>query len=122
MRLRKHMKTIQKLKGITYQGTVSKELQKEIARREEKRNTGVHACLRKKQVLVFTHTDAFREPLMPLLELQKDGSYIFPPQPFPEANNNAIVSCPSAEVHQLLADVLQLNISKDEATLLVGYD
>ncbi len=116
-------KTIQQLQvvpGIANIRVLSEEEKRLVAALEEKNNLGVHACLAKEVTLALTHNSKFREPVAPIVLLDKEGS-IFPPVPFPEVKD-ALSSSPSQKVHEFLVAHLNLEVSHEDATLLVGFE
>jgi len=114
----KHLNTIP---GINYHTTLPDTYRASILALEEPNNLAVKECLKKEKVLVFTHNEEFRQPLAPLIVAEGD-EYLFPPQKFPELHPTAIMSSPSKKVHEFLVKTCNLQIKKDEATLLIGVD
>lgn len=85
---------------------------------EEERNSGVHECLAMKNVVLVTHDSSFRMPPSPIV-LLNGAELEFPAVEFTEVKD-AISSSPSAKVHSFLTK--GLNLDKEEATLLIGFD
>ncbi|MBI4441012.1 hypothetical protein HY639_02490 [Candidatus Woesearchaeota archaeon] len=93
-----------------------------IAQLEEAANLGVHACLARPVTLVVTHDSRFREPVAPIVH-KKGDVHVFPPVPFPEVKHPRVVSSsPSKLVHDFLVQKLNLIVTDDDATLLLGFE
>ena len=112
------MKGINKIKGLKFLSVLSPSQKEEIKILEDDQNSGVFECLQKKQVFIISHSTSFRDPLI----FNKDGSFVFAPQPFPEFNDQAIMSSPSKRVHDFLIKECYLSLNPTDATLLVGVD
>ena len=110
--------TLRNSPGINVLGVVDDALKKIIREREEKRNTGVFACLEQPQTLLITHDGLFRPPTSDIVQQTKSG-LLFPPVSFPEIPG-AISSSPSPFIHETLINKLNLSLHKEEATLLIG--
>jgi len=113
------IKKVSRVKGIRFQNFLNNNQKAVIAHLEEKNNRAVHECLKRSLVFVITHDEQFRKPLRPLI-LAHNGSYVFPPQRFPELHPKALCSSPSKKVHDFLIHELKIFIDENEATLLVG--
>src|SRR3989338_3153903 len=89
---------------------------------EDTNNWGVRLSLDRKYTLVIVHDSRFRLPMGSMV-LEDDDKLIFPPLPFPEINAwNVISSSPSVVLHKHIANIFGLNLTDDEATLIVGFD
>ena len=113
-----HMKGINKIKGLRFHSMISQSQKEQIKVLEDAQNSGVFACLQKRRVFIISHNSSFRDPLV----FNKDGSFVFAPQPFPEFNDQAIMSSPSKKVHDFLIKEYNLSLNPTDATLLVGVD
>ena len=114
------MRQINSITGLRYLQIVPFSVRTKIKYIEPKNNIAVHEVLKKETVILLTHNELFRDPLHPLIVYKKDCYYL-PSQPFPEFSEDAIMSCPSKEVHDLLVKELELSLEAEEATLLIGF-
>lgn len=92
---------------------------------EGKNNHGIGLCLNRDVVLLFTHDSNFRNAPYPIV-YQTKSSIIFPPAPFPELENkerkNIVSASPSQQIHFYLANKYNLDVTQEDATLLIGFD
>lgn len=116
------LKSIQGLKNFRILDDYDKILLSEL---ENQNNRGVHACLSKEIVLLFTHDSNFRNSPCSIVHQTKRG-LVFPPFPFSELENeertSITSSSPSQKVHFYLANKYNLDITQEDATLLVGFN
>lgn len=85
---------------------------------EDSRNIGVLESVKRQHTLLLTHNSSFRDPVCPIVT-----NGMFPPIPFPEVNAKSVVSSsPGIKVHNYLVNKFKMNLSHEDATLLVGFD
>lgn len=89
---------------------------------EDSNNWGIGLALEREHALVIIHNSNFRPPMGSMV-MHKEGKFIFPPLPFPEINaRNVTSSSPSAVLHKHIINRFDLNLTPEEATLIVGFD
>ena len=89
---------------------------------EDSNNWGVKLALERRYVFVVVHDSNFRQPMGSMV-LQDNNQLIFPPLPFPEIKAwNVISSSPSAVLHKHIINRFDLDLTNEDATLIIGFD
>lgn len=89
---------------------------------EDSNNFGVSLALARRYALVIVHDSNFRQPMGSMV-LKHSGELIFPPLPFPELKAwNVVSSSPSAVLHKYIVNRFDLDLTPEEATLIIGFD
>lgn len=149
MPLNNVLRILENCSGITAQRLLEPEEKEQIVSMEQPANTGVSEVLSRKFTLVAVHDSTFRKPPAPTVLLESEGktigkenvlagkfelepgaseaegTYVFPPVPFPELEKiaqNVVSSSPSKQVHGYLMGLLKLEEKPELATLLIGFD
>ena len=113
--------SIKKIKGLANVNQISTDLKRDILKLEDKNNSGVFQCLKRKHTIALTHDHSFREPEGEII-VKRSNKIIFPGISFSEVKaKNVVSSSPSKKVHELLVKKFSLKL-KDDATLLIGFD
>ncbi len=114
------IKTLHSIKGIKDINVLNQNDIDYIWKNEEERNSGAFEVLRRDVVLVCTHDEKLRPPANTIV-ISRGERHIFPAVPFPEIKEDNVVSCsPSKKIHEELS--VRINIEKNDATLLIGFD
>ena len=122
MDLKKIIQTLEKTKGL-YECHLLEDSDKDIIQTlEEKRNQRVLECIKRKYTLMILHDASFRPPITPIVT--KQGKELqFPGIAFPEVKaKNVISSSPGMRVHKFLIERFHLEVSQEDASLLIGFD
>ncbi len=121
----KAIKVLSAIKGLSNFKALENADKAELAKLEDKNNLGVLSCLKKDIVLAVTHNSEFREPASEITK-KANGKTIFPPVPFPELEDgkrrNIVSSSPSEKAHKYLVKKHGLQVTDEDATLLIGFD
>lgn len=124
LELNKIINKLNKIQGLTVIDILQENHRELIKSIEEKNNLGVLEAIKRQHTLLVLHDSSFRDPVGRIV-INKNNQILFPVVPFPELNSSAInivSSSPSEKVHKELIKDLNLNLGKDNATLLIGFD
>ena len=112
------MESLKQIGGLANFNILTEKDKRLISSIEEIKNIGVFESLKRSCTIVLTHDSKFRGPSGPIVL-----DDIFPPVPFPEVKAKSVVSSsPGIKVHSYLVNRFNLNLSAEEATLLVGFE
>lgn len=118
-----YKEAIEKLKsldGISNVFLLSDEQKEKVASIEEWRNIGVKVCAEKKYCIVCTHDSSLPEPEQAITMHTPDG-VVFPAIKFPQIQGS-ISSSPSLETHKYLEKEFEMQLTEEDATLLIALD
>lgn len=122
MAVDKIINDLERTNGLANVKLVGPELKRIIQNLEDKDNHGVLECLNRKFTLALTHDSTFREPTGKIVVKNK-SKIILPAVPFPEVKGKEVVSSsPSTKVHEVIVGHLGMELRKDDATLLIGFN
>ena len=113
------LQTIPELSNINLLRAYDKKF---IKQNEDPNNIGVLKSIERQFTLVVTHDSNFRGPDNKIT-IERNGSIIFPPVPFPELKGKNVISAsPSSKIHNYLVERFKMHLKNEEATLLIGFD
>ena len=116
------IESLKGIKGLKILSNLNEEHKELIKKIEDRNNIGVLESINRDFTLLLSHNSTFRNPEGKTVKIE-NNNILFPPIPFPEVKaKNVVSSSPSKKIHDLLKEKLKLNLKKDDATLLVGFD
>jgi|SRR3989344_1661123 len=116
------VRELENIEGLDNIHVLDEKQKERIEFLEEKNNIGVFECLKRQVTLVVTHDSSFREPIKSIV-IKGLNKIIFPPVEFPEVNRYDVVSSsPCKIVHEYLIKQFNLDLTAEDATLLIGFN